>query len=133
MSQGEDHLLSSIQESAGLSAIVNNKKQGVSGQSLAVSRDVNIPRHNKDFRSRTIIKEAIMENDFLKNLSQGQVLPSSCRASQTRNLCVYICLKYELRGEGVREGGREGWKHLVSPRLLVIASPCLAAPQLGKF
>jgi len=73
MSQGEDHLLSSIQESAGLSAIVNNKKQGVSGQSLAVSRDVNIPRHNKDFRSRTIIKEAIMENDFLKNLSQGQV------------------------------------------------------------
>ena len=49
------------------------KKQGVSGQSVAVSRDINITKHNKDFRSRTIIKEAIMENDFLKNLSQGQV------------------------------------------------------------
>jgi len=73
MCQGDDHLLSTIQESAGLSAMAHNKKQGVSGQSLAVSRDVNIPRHNKDFRSRTIIKEAIMENDFLKNLSQGQV------------------------------------------------------------
>merc|ERR1719471_2324529 len=72
MSQGEDHLLSTIQESTGLS-VAMNKKQGVSGQSLAVSRDVNIVKHNKDFRSRTIIKEAIMENDFLKNLSQGQV------------------------------------------------------------
>ena len=62
----------SLQESTGLS-VAMNKKQGVSGQSLAVSRDVNIVKHNKDFRSRTIIKEAIMENDFLKNLSQGQV------------------------------------------------------------
>ena len=56
-----------------MAALSNTKKQGVSGQSLAVSRDVKIPKHNKDFRSRTVIKEAIMENDFLKNLSQGQV------------------------------------------------------------
>ena len=49
------------------------KKHAVSGQSVAVSRDITITKHNKDFRSRTIIKEAIMENDFLKNLSQGQV------------------------------------------------------------
>ena len=62
-----------FQETTGLSASTNAKKQGVSGQSLAVSRDINIKKHNKDFRSRTIIKEAIMENDFLKNLSQGQV------------------------------------------------------------
>jgi len=74
MSQGDDSLLSSIQESsAGLSSTALMKKQGVSGQSVAVSRDINITKHNKDFRSRTIIKEAIMENDFLKNLSQGQV------------------------------------------------------------
>ena len=58
-----------------MSQISHNKKQGVSGQSLAVSRDVKITKHNKDFRSRTVIKEAIMENDFLKNLSQGQVSP----------------------------------------------------------
>ena len=30
-------------------------------------------KHSKDFRSRTLIKEALMENDFLKNLSQSQV------------------------------------------------------------
>lgn len=60
-----------------MSQISHNKKQGVSGQSLAVSRDVKITKHNKDFRSRTVIKEAIMENDFLKNLSQGQVRPAS--------------------------------------------------------
>jgi len=78
MSQGEDHLLSTIQENHGMSQISHNKKQGVSGQSLAVSRDVKITKHNKDFRSRTVIKEAIMENDFLKNLSQGQVRPMWC-------------------------------------------------------
>ena len=27
----------------------------------------------QDFRSKTVIKEAIMENDFLKNLSPSQV------------------------------------------------------------
>ena len=63
-----------FQESSGaLSSTALMKKQGVSGQSVAVSRDITITKHNKDFRSRTIIKEAIMENDFLKNLSQGQV------------------------------------------------------------
>ena len=67
-----NHPLFVVQESTGLSSAVS-KKQGVSGQSVAVRSDVNIKRHNKDFRSRTIIKEAIMENDFLKNLSHGQV------------------------------------------------------------
>ena len=28
----------------------------------------------QDFRSKTVIKEAIMENDFLKNLSSSQVV-----------------------------------------------------------
>merc|ERR1719471_2301500 len=91
MSQGEDHLLSTIQESTGLS-VAMNKKQGVSGQSLAVSRDVNIVKHNKDFRSRTIIKEAIMENDFLKNLSQGQVreLVEAMHEKQVAKGCYVI-------------------------------------------
>ena len=52
---------------------LNNKKQGVSGQSLNVSSDVKIHRYEKDFRSKTLIKEAIMENDFLKNLSPCHV------------------------------------------------------------
>ena len=29
--------------------------------------------HEKDFRSKTLIREAIMENDFLQNLSPNQV------------------------------------------------------------
>ena len=33
-----------------------------------------VAKHSKDFRSRTLIKEALMENDFLKNLSQSQVM-----------------------------------------------------------
>lgn len=74
MSAGEDHLLSTIQDNYGMTSHANNnKKQGVSGQSLAHSSNISIPKHNKDFRSRTVIKEAIMENDFLKNLSPGQV------------------------------------------------------------
>jgi cGMP-dependent protein kinase len=71
MAAGEDHLLSSIQENFGNGN--NAKKQGVSGQSLSASSALSIPKHSKDFRSRTVIKEAIMENDFLKNLSALQV------------------------------------------------------------
>lgn len=69
----DDAILSSIQETPGLGAAAPNKKQGVSGQSMAVSRDLKVAKHSKDFRSRTVIKEALMENDFLKNLSQSQV------------------------------------------------------------
>lgn len=77
MSRGDDHLLNSIQDAqdnysvAGQIALT--KKQGVSGPSLAASHDVEINTHEKDFRSKTVIKEAIMENDFLKNLSPSQV------------------------------------------------------------
>ena len=41
----------------------------------AISHHVSkqVAKHSKDFRSRTVIKEALMENDFLKNLSQSQV------------------------------------------------------------
>jgi cGMP-dependent protein kinase len=71
MAAGEDHLLSSIQGEFGNGT--NAKKQGVSGQSLSASSALSIAKHSKDFRSRTVIKEAIMENDFLKNLSAIQV------------------------------------------------------------
>ena len=36
----DDAILSSIQETPGLGAAAPNKKQGVSGQSMAVSRDL---------------------------------------------------------------------------------------------
>jgi len=70
----EDTLLSTIQDNFGISNhSALTKKQGVSGQSLSSSQTTAVAKHSKDFRSRTIIKEAILENDFLKNLSQGQV------------------------------------------------------------
>ena len=49
-----------------------NKKQGVSGQSGQAAQNVKIDKHHKDFHSKTLIKEAIQDNDFLKNLSSGQ-------------------------------------------------------------
>ena len=66
--------------------------QGVSGQSVSASPNLNIDKvtpHTeiwkinlinqsesqveKDFHTRTLIKEAIEDNDFLKNLSATQV------------------------------------------------------------
>merc|ERR1719346_866009 len=92
MSNGEDHLLSTIQESTGVGAASHSKKQGVSGQSLAVSRDLKVAKHSKDFRSRTLIKEALMENDFLKNLSQSQVreLVDAMHEKQVAKGCYVI-------------------------------------------
>ena len=50
------------------------KKQGVSGQSVDTRKEpVKLEYHEKDFRAKTLMKEAIMENDFLKNLSPQQV------------------------------------------------------------
>ena len=69
------HLLSTISDSGGLPAqarIALTKKQGVSGQSITVHHDTKIDVFEKDFRSKTMIKEAIMENDFMKNLSPPQ-------------------------------------------------------------
>ena len=50
-----------------------SKKQGVSGQSVSPSLPSVTQKHSKDFRTKALIKEAIMENDFLKNLSSSQV------------------------------------------------------------
>ena len=49
------------------------KKQGVSGQSTEASKSLAMVKSEKDFRSKNLIKEALMENDFLKNLSRSQV------------------------------------------------------------
>ncbi len=50
-----------------------NKKQGVSGQSVDPAKSFQVNKIEKDFRSKQLIKEALGENDFLKNLSSGQV------------------------------------------------------------
>jgi len=115
MSQGDDHLLSTIQENHGISHIAQQKKQGVSGQSLAVSHDLQITKHSKDFRSRTVIKEAIMENDFLKNLSQGQVrelvdamhekqVPKGCYVIREGELGSHLYVSAEGEYEVIKDG-----------------------------
>ncbi|XP_075149654.1 uncharacterized protein LOC142223683 isoform X2 [Haematobia irritans] len=53
------------------------KKQGVSGESCETSMqqsiNIPIPKYDKDFSSKQLIKEAIMDNDFLKNIDASQV------------------------------------------------------------
>lgn len=61
-------------ESAPTTAV---KKQGVSGESsdgaAQQSRDIKIPKYEKDFRSKQLIKDAIMDNDFMKNIDSLQI------------------------------------------------------------
>ena len=71
--ESESFIFLVVQESAGLSAVSLNKKQGVSGQSVSTSHKVSIEKVDKDFHSRTLIKDAIQDNDFLKNLTPSQV------------------------------------------------------------
>ncbi|KAM7351497.1 protein kinase, cGMP-dependent at 21D isoform 2-T3 [Cochliomyia hominivorax] len=53
------------------------KKQGVSGESCEISMqqsiNIPIPKYDKDYSSKQLIKEAIMDNDFLKNIDASQV------------------------------------------------------------
>ncbi|KAL1117554.1 hypothetical protein AAG570_003869 [Ranatra chinensis] len=52
-----------------------NKRQGVSAESSRAdqtARNIRLLHHEKDFRSKQLIKEALLENDFLKNLDSSQ-------------------------------------------------------------
>lgn len=76
--EGRPDILATIQET-----LPNNnagdqrlKRQGVSGESYNNSggfSSIELKHHEKDFRSRQLIKDSILENDFLKNLDQNQV------------------------------------------------------------
>ncbi|KAL3185611.1 hypothetical protein MRX96_028878 [Rhipicephalus microplus] len=74
---GRPDLLATIHQHhsmAGQSTL--QKKQGVSGESATCRTlvlEVDVSHHPKDFRSKQLIKDAIMENDFLKNLDSSQV------------------------------------------------------------
>lgn len=53
------------------------KKQGVSAESCDVTNqrsvDIQIPKYEKDFTQKQLIKDAIMDNDFFKNIDSSQV------------------------------------------------------------
>ncbi|KAK5640118.1 hypothetical protein RI129_010929 [Pyrocoelia pectoralis] len=53
-----------------------NKKQGVSAESSDITGqagEIHVQKHEKDFRSKQLIKDAIMDNNFLKHLDSLQV------------------------------------------------------------
>lgn len=53
------------------------KKQGVSAESSdnkqQMLKDFTIVTHDKDFKSKQLIKDAILDNDFLKHLASSQI------------------------------------------------------------
>lgn len=75
MSSGDDHLLTTIQEHYTMAGqlISLTKKQGVSGQSVDPNKEKIGAKLDKDFRTKQLIRDALMDNDFLKNLSSGQI------------------------------------------------------------
>ncbi|XP_041363181.1 cGMP-dependent protein kinase 1-like isoform X2 [Gigantopelta aegis] len=68
-------ILTSIKE--GIPEVIGelrSKKQGVSGESpMSVQGIGELKHHEKDFRAKQLIKDAILNNDFLKNLDSTQV------------------------------------------------------------
>ena len=84
-----------------------NKKQGVSGQSGQAAQNVKIDKHHKDFHCKTLIKEAIQDNDFLKNLSPSQVriLGPLCQSDTSE---TFVCLDSGTDGCDAREEDPEG-------------------------
>lgn len=78
------------------------KKQGVSAESSEnkqhLLKDFTIEVHAKDFRAKQLIKDAILDNDFLKNLDSSQI----------RSLVDAMYLKELPLGEYVIREGESG-------------------------
>ncbi|XP_071952421.1 cGMP-dependent protein kinase 1-like [Antedon mediterranea] len=73
---GIPDILSTIHEESGMAGSDTtkdrNKKQGVSGETTKTEY-VELKRFSKDFRSKQLIKDAILANDFTKNLDSIQI------------------------------------------------------------
>jgi len=100
MSSGDDHLLTTIQEHYTMAGQLSSltKKQGVSGQSVDPAKSLQASKLDKDFRTKQLIRDALNENDFLKNLSSGQV----------REIIDYMQLKKVAAGTYVIREGDSG-------------------------
>merc|ERR550532_420637 len=96
-----------------------NKKQGVSGQSGQAAQNIKIDKHHKDFHCKTLIKEAIQDNDFLKNLSPGQIqelteamhekkIPKGCYVIREGESGSYLYVAAEGEFEVVKAGKNLG-------------------------
>ncbi|XP_025836753.1 cGMP-dependent protein kinase, isozyme 1-like [Agrilus planipennis] len=71
----EQHAMANKQVPSSNVVSLYGKRQGVSAESSDISQpsDIAIQKHEKDFRSKQLIKDAIMDNDFLKHLDSLQV------------------------------------------------------------
>lgn len=72
---GKPDILATIQEDSNtLAPDTRSKRQGVSGESPSAQQGAIELKHiDKDFRSKQQIKDAILDNDFLKNLDSTQI------------------------------------------------------------
>lgn len=72
---GKPDILATIQEDGATQGHERAKKQGVSGESPMSVGDgqIEIKHFDKDFRSKQLIKDAILDNDFLKKLDSTQI------------------------------------------------------------
>lgn len=95
------------------------KKQGVSGQSVSTSHKVSFEKVDKDFHSRTLIKDAIQDNDFLKNLTPSQMqdltdamhekkIPKGCYVIREGESGSYLYVAAEGEFEVVKAGKNLG-------------------------
>ncbi|XP_014244772.1 cGMP-dependent protein kinase, isozyme 1-like isoform X2 [Cimex lectularius] len=73
----KDEFLRTLHQVQGMAGQTQtNKKQGVSAESSGTdqtSGNIQLIQHDKDFKSKQLIKSALLENDFLKNLEPGQM------------------------------------------------------------
>ncbi|KAF6029974.1 hypothetical protein EB796_011713 [Bugula neritina] len=71
--RGKPDILSTVQEEVIL-AKQKTKKDAVSGESLVLrTATIDLKHHEKDLSSKNLIKTALKENDFLKNLDKNQM------------------------------------------------------------
>ncbi|KAG0432136.1 hypothetical protein HPB47_021129, partial [Ixodes persulcatus] len=115
---GRPDLLATIHQHHSMAGQSNlQKKQGVSGESATCRTlilEIDVSHHPKDFRSKQLIKDAIMENDFLKNLDSSQHylgIPFSVYLREIIKICcrdrVTLCVN-TLCGHACREEAQEG-------------------------
>ena len=55
----------------------------MSGKSLDPGASLALQKVEKSARAKQLIRDALMDNDFLKNLSPGQVRNQGCQVSKT--------------------------------------------------
>ncbi|XP_067928056.1 cGMP-dependent protein kinase 1-like [Watersipora subatra] len=72
--RGKPDILATVQEEVVLANQITRKKQGVSGESSTLeAADITLKHFEKDLSSKHLIKTALRNNDFLKNLDKSQV------------------------------------------------------------